>query len=173
MDHSNFASNDSRITNRKELDTLISSKTRKWDNIELMDVLQQAGISAGAVLNGKELLFNKHMAERNFFEIVAHQPGSQIPKLPYPGKPWKMSKHSQVNMVGAPSFGQHNEIILKHYLGISDESYQQLRNEAAISEKIDIVAKEIRVSREEKAKEGSIHSYDPNFKSAVKSYFDI
>ena len=167
-----FDSNGSRIINRRELDELISIKTKEWDSLELMEVLQRKGVGAGAVLNGKELLFNKHLFERNFFEIVPHQPESQIPELPYPGKPWKMSEPSHGNMVAAPSFGQHNETILKNYLGLSDKSFQQLREQGAISETIDIAAKEIMVSREEKAKEGSVYSYDPNFQSKIKSYFD-
>ena len=61
---------------------------------------------------------------------------------------------------------------MKNYLGLSDKSFQQLREQGAISETIDIAAKEIMVSREEKAKEGSVYSYDPNFKSKIKSYFD-
>ena len=65
-----FDSNASRIINRRELDELISIKTKEWDSLELMEVLQRKGVGAGAVLNGKELLFNKHLFERNFFEIV-------------------------------------------------------------------------------------------------------
>ncbi len=167
-----FDSNASRIINRKELDELISTRTKEWDSLELMEILQRQGVAAGAVLNGKELLFNKHLFERNFFEIVPHQPESQIPELPYPGKPWKMSGPSQGKMVAAPSFGQHNETILKNYLGLSNKSFQQLREQGAISAKIDIAAKEIMVSRKEKSKEGSVYSYDPNFKSTIKSYFD-
>ena len=170
--NSKFDSSESRIINRKELDKLISLKTEKWDSLELMEVLQGQGVTAGAVLNGKELLFNKHLFERNFFEIVPHQPQSQIPQLPYPGRPWKMSSSSQGTMEPAPSFGQHNETILKNYLGLSNELYQKLQDQGAISEKIDIVAKKITVSREDKANEGSIYSYDPNFKSTIKSYFD-
>ena len=84
-----------------------------------------------------------------------------------------MSKPTQGNMKPPPSFGQHNETILKNHLGLSNKSYQELQDQGAISEKIDIVAKEIIVSREERAKEGSVYSYDPNFKSTIKSYFDI
>ena len=136
-----------------------------------MDVLQKEKVTAGAVLNGKELLFNEHLLEREFFELVSHQPSSQIPTLPYPGLPWKMSDVGQSNMVGAPIFGQHNETILKDYLGLGNESYQNLRDEGAISEKIDILPKEITVSRENKVKEGSIYSYDPNFETEIKTRF--
>ncbi|MDC0035750.1 CoA transferase [Chloroflexi bacterium] len=166
-----FASNDSRILNRQDLDKLISSKTKAWDHLELMDVLQKEKVTAGAVLNGKELLFNEHLLEREFFELVSHQPSTQIPTLPYPGLPWKMSDVGQSNMIGAPIFGQHNETILKDYLGLGNESYQNLRDEGAISEKIDILPKEITVSRENKVKEGSIYSYDPNFETEIKSRF--
>ena len=76
-------------------------------------------------------------------------------------------------MLGAPNFGQHNETILKNYLGLNDKSYERLRAQGAISEKIDIIAKEIMVAREEREKEGSVYSYDPNFKSTIKSYFGI
>ena len=168
-----FESNESRIHNRTELDKLISSKTLSWDNVELMNTLQRKGVAAGAVLNGKELLFNEHLNQREFFEIVPHHPESEVPTLPYPGKPWKMSANPDVKMKGAPLFGQHNESILKNYLGLTNESYDALINEEAVVNYIKLDPREILVSREAREKEGSIYSYDPDFKSTIKSYFNI
>jgi len=168
-----FQSNESRIRYRTELDKLISSKTLLWDNVELMTTLQKNRVPAGVVLNGKELLFNEHLNHRDFFEIVSHHPNSEVPTLPYPGKPWKMSKGSDLKMKGAPLFGQHNESILKNYLGLNDDSYDTLVNEEAVVDDIKLAAREILVSREAREKEGSIYSYDPNFKSTIKSYFNI
>ena len=168
-----FESNESRIHNRTELDKLISSKTLSWDNVELMNTLQRKGVAAGAVLNGKELLFNEHLNQREFFEIVPHHPESEVPTLPYPGKPWKMSANSDVKMKGAPLFGQHNESILKNYLGLTNESYDALINEEAVVNYIKLDPREILVSREAREEEGSIYSYDPDFKSTIKSYFNI
>ena len=168
-----FQSNESRIRNRTELDKLISSKTLSWNNVELMNTLQKEGVAAGAVLNGKELLFNEHLNQRDFFEIVPHHPESEVPTLPYPGKPWKMSPGSDVKMKGAPLFGQHNESILKNYLGLNDDSYDTLINEKTVVDNIKLDTRDILVSREIREKEGSIYSYDPNFKSTIKSYFNI
>jgi hypothetical protein len=84
-----------------------------------------------------------------------------------------MSKGSDLKMKGAPLFGQHNESILKTYLGLNDDSYDTLVNEEAVVDDIKLDAREILVSREAREKEGSIYSYDPNFQSTIKSYFNI
>ena len=76
-------------------------------------------------------------------------------------------------MKGAPLFGQHNESILKNYLGLTNESYDALINEEAVVNYIKLDPREILVSREAREKEGSIYSYDPDFKSTIKSYFNI
>jgi hypothetical protein len=76
-------------------------------------------------------------------------------------------------MKGAPLFGQHNESILKNHLGLTNESYDALINEEAVVNYIKLDPKEILVSREAREEEGSIYSYDPDFKSTIKSYFNI
>ncbi|GIT69135.1 MAG: hypothetical protein Ct9H300mP27_02390 [Chloroflexota bacterium] len=69
-----FSTNEGRMKHKQEIDGLISQETLRWDNQELMKILQTAGVPAGAVLDGQKLLFNEHLKSRDFYEMVPHHP---------------------------------------------------------------------------------------------------
>ena len=62
----------SRWKNRGELDALIGPVTSSWDAHDLMHALQKEGVAAGAVFDSKDLLFDPHLGERGFYEVVTH-----------------------------------------------------------------------------------------------------
>ena len=71
---------------------MIIEKTNDWDKRDLERALQNKKIPAGAVLDGKELLFDPHLNERNFFEVAEHHESTEMPPLPYGTRPWKFSE---------------------------------------------------------------------------------
>ena len=109
----------SRWKNRGELDALIGPVTSSWDAHDLMHALQKEGVAAGAVFDSKDLLFDPHLGERGFYEMVTHHYRTGIPPLPYAGRPWKLSKTPAVPSKAAPLMGEHNTLILSELLGLS------------------------------------------------------
>ena len=72
IDDVRFADSEARRQNHDLIDDLIADSTRNRDSAELQSALQDAGVPAGAALDGKALLFNEHLAERGFYEVVDH-----------------------------------------------------------------------------------------------------
>jgi len=118
-----FADAEQRKENENELDRLIEEWTVKHDNMELMDVLQKAGVRAGAVLTNKELLLNRHLKERKFFhKAVSPAAGARF----YPGPWFNLSKTPGSIRKAAPNLGQDNQKVLTEILGLSKEEIFEL-----------------------------------------------
>ena len=87
-DDARFATAGARMANQDDLDTIIAAWTSDQDAFALAERLQGAGVSAGPVLRGPDLLDDRHYAERGTFVTVDHP---QVGPKQYPGIPWKMS----------------------------------------------------------------------------------
>lgn len=121
-----FATLPARLANLEELDRLIEEWTSQYDHIELMNMLQQAGVKAGAVLNIEELVHDPHLKERGFFEQLAHpEAGTHL----YPGVSWRMTKTPGRLRLPAPCFGEHNDYVFSELLGMSKEEILRLAEE--------------------------------------------
>ena len=121
-----FATLPARLANLEELDRLIEEWTSQYDHIELMNMLQHAGVKAGAVLNIEELVHDPHLKERGFFEQLAHpEAGTHL----YPGVSWRMTKTPGRLRLPAPCFGEHNDYVFSELLGMSKEEILRLAEE--------------------------------------------
>jgi len=126
-----FATMADRLKNREELDHRLEEWTIEFDHIELMHMLQDAGVKAGAVLDTAELSADPHLNQRSFFEELAHpEAGTHR----YPGVSWKMSQTPGRLRLPAPCFGEHNRYVFGELLGMSDEEIDQLEREGVTAE---------------------------------------
>jgi crotonobetainyl-CoA:carnitine CoA-transferase CaiB-like acyl-CoA transferase len=119
----------SRYENHDELDKLISEWTSQHDKREIMQILQQAGVAAGPILNYGEVLSDPQIEARGFFETVTRPiTGTH----PYPGFPVKFSETPIHIRRPAPTLGQDNEYVLTKFLGMSKQEIEQLAKEEII-----------------------------------------
>ncbi len=152
---------------REEIDTLLESETAKWDAHELMTALQAEGVPAGAVLDSKDLLFNPHLMERQFYEIVRHHPSTEMPPLPYASRPWKLSGTPAVSPQAAPIMGEHNEFVFGELLGLSVEQIADLEEEGVIGYAPDDPRPVQRPSLDEQVRQGRMLRYETDFERQV------
>ncbi len=131
IDAPRFASHASRTANHDALDAMLAQATISWDTRELESALQARAVPAGAVLDGKALLFDDHLNERGFFEVVEHPAGTNMPPLPYASRPWKFDKTPGSIRRSAPTLGEHNSEVLRDILGMS-ESEMEVMEQAGI-----------------------------------------
>jgi crotonobetainyl-CoA:carnitine CoA-transferase CaiB-like acyl-CoA transferase len=122
----------SRWHNSRELDTLIEQWTSGLDHLEATELLQQAGVPAGAALNPKEILTGDHYRERNIIHAVdipgVEHKSVMVPQLPFP-LPW-LSRGAPA--APAPQLGEHNDYVLRQLLGVSQEEIEQLEKEEVV-----------------------------------------
>ena len=118
-----FASVLGRYRCQEEIDEHISAWTRDKDHVELMHLLQAEGVPAAPVYDQEELFADPHMDSRGFFQEL-HQPstGTHL----YPGMSWQMAEIPNPIRRPSPMLGEHNEIIYRDLLGLTEQEYKKL-----------------------------------------------
>ena len=168
-----YADSLSRIRHRAELDQMLGFETRSHDNHELMARLQADGVAAGAVVDSEDLLFNEHLKERRFYEVVEHHQATGMPPLPYAGRPWKLSDTPAVPAQPAPIMGQHNRDLLAGLLGRTGDEISALE-EAQVIGFAPLSPRGVRrPSLDEQVRQGRMQRYETDYAERVARWFGI
>ena len=118
-----------RRRNLEELDRLIEEWTIDYTPYEVMDILQKAGVAAMPSFDGKELLNDPHLNERQVWVDVDHPlMGKQVVVAP----PWKLSDTPAKITRPAPLLGEHSHYVFEELLGLSKEEIARLEKEKVI-----------------------------------------
>ena len=130
-DDSRFVDALSRWRNQDALDPVLACFTARWDALELMECLQQAGVPAGATRSVAQLWENRHLRERGFFQFYREQdPQRSVHELPV--VPWRFDGEVEAQVTGQPRRGQHNSYVFDELLGLSEPEVEMLLEEQAI-----------------------------------------
>lgn len=117
------------MANWKELEPLlqeafIEHPTEKW----LKD-FDDAGIPAGKINDIADVVKDPHVRTRDMIVDVIHPVAGSFA---LPGIPIKLSKTPGKIKSPAPILGQHNEEVLRGYLGMDQEDVKALKEEGVI-----------------------------------------
>jgi len=171
LGNTKFADEQGRRDHREELDQQLEGLTREWDAHSLMRRLQEAGVAAGAVLDSKDLLFDPHLKQREFYEVTAHHPGTNIPPLPYAGRPWKLLGTPAIPGKAAPIMGEDNWLVLGELLGRTQQELSDLEAQEVIGyAPVDPKPVE-RPSLDEQVRQGRMQRYESGFEEQVADFF--
>ena len=106
-----------------ELDRLVEEWTINHSAEEVMNMMQAAGVAAGVLESGEDLLENDpQLRHRQFFRELDHP---EMGKYRAPRQSFTLSK-APCELRRAPLLGEHNEYVLKEILGMSDEEIAKL-----------------------------------------------
>ncbi len=157
----------SRRRNHDEMDELISVWTAGVDKYELMHLMQREGIASGPVLTGKDVHFDPHYRSRGFLERVSYPPERKIGTRPFIGRPYKFSR-SPLRIQGpSPTFGQHNGPLLQELLGVDEEMYQALVQDAVIATVPLTGEPSPQVPPEQLLERGLLAGWDPDYRKKL------
>ena len=125
-----FASLMARKENEDELDRLIEEWTIQRSPEEVMMLLQLAGIPAGVVQDGEDVLVNDpHLKSRNHYIYLDH---SETGHSAYDSFAYKLSDTPGKLTRPAPRLGEHTEYVCREVLGMDDEEFTDLLVEEVI-----------------------------------------
>ena len=127
-----FATPEARMAHQDDLDRIIAGWTSDQDAFALAERLQAAGVPAGPVMRGPDLLEDQHYAERGTFVDVDHP---QVGPKQYPGIPWKMSRTPGEVRWPSPTLGQHNREVFGGLLGLTGGEIDALQSDGVIGTK--------------------------------------
>jgi len=117
-----------RIENQDELDRLIGQWTMQHAPYEAMDILQKAGIPAGAVTDSEMIMAEPHLNERGFWVELNR---AVVGKHVYSAFPIKFSE-TPIKYRPAPTLGEHNGYVLGTILGLTENEIERLEKEKII-----------------------------------------
>jgi len=123
-----FASPERRYAHRQEVDALITDWTRRHHKTEVMRLLGQAGVPAGAVLDTQELLDDPALRRSGAVVTVAHPTRGSFTM---PAWPVRMSD-SHVPVQAAPLLGADTAAVYGGLLGLDSEAIECLRRKKVI-----------------------------------------
>ena len=160
-----FADVLARHENHDALDALIESWMGEQDHYEAFHLLQQAGVKAAPVLNGKELLLDPHFRERRHFDLVDHPVQGRRP----------VPRHLVARFDGfeprvgpaAPVLGQHNREVLQGILGYSDARYTDLERTGIVGIHPTKRRPPAYMEMDERVTHGRLAYWDPAFKERL------
>jgi benzylsuccinate CoA-transferase BbsF subunit len=120
---SRFATFMGRKENEGELDKFAEEWTINYTPQEVMRRMQKAGVPAGVVESGEDLVADPQLKHRGTHVILEHP---EIGPHIYHHPPYRFSKTPNKLTMPAPCLGQHNEYVLKEILGMSDDEIADL-----------------------------------------------
>ena len=130
LDDGRFATLPARLRNQDALDELIGERTAGQDGRELMKRLQAAGVPAGVVQNGVDLVANdEQLAAREWTVAREHAVlGEHITD----GLPVHFSRTPGTRELPGPLLGEANEYVYGELLGYSAEEITELMIDGAL-----------------------------------------
>ncbi|MCZ6886925.1 MAG: CoA transferase [Gammaproteobacteria bacterium] len=104
-------------------DEPLETWTRRRDKHALTELLQQAGIAAGAVNVTADFLDDAQVNARGFFTSLHRQ---DLPSVPLPGLPLLLDGDKPDGWQPASNLGEYNREVLRSWLGYDDDKLDAL-----------------------------------------------
>ena len=120
-----FSTLEGRKQNEEQLDAFVIEWTLQHSPEEVMQMMQAAGVAAGIVATGEDCMEkDPQLRLRKFYQFLEHP---EIGEGGYCGlTPSFIMSKCPVEMKRSPLMGEHNEVILKEMLGMTDDEIETL-----------------------------------------------
>jgi crotonobetainyl-CoA:carnitine CoA-transferase CaiB-like acyl-CoA transferase len=116
-----FDSLSARLANRAALDDAIAEWTRERTHYEVMERLQAAGVTAGAVQDTEDQYqLDRHLAERGYFEHVPHLAKGEVVA---PGIPLGLTGTPGRTTRAGADIGEDNAHVFRDLLGLDEDEF--------------------------------------------------
>jgi benzylsuccinate CoA-transferase BbsF subunit len=122
---SHFTTTLSRVKHRDELNALVETWTSQYAAETVMARLQQVGIAAGVVQNAADLARDPQLSHRGQSILLDHP---EVGLQRYDAPAFHLTA-SPAQLRPVPMLGQHNAVVFKGLLGLSDAEFAALDGE--------------------------------------------
>lgn len=125
LEDKRFKDRSSRKAHERELDVLLTAWTRKRSYIEIMQLLQNAGVAATPVYDTESLIADPQFQHREYLVSPGHPVTGNHAVAGIPGK----YSAIEPRYTPAPCLGQDNEDVCRNLLGLSRAEIARLQEE--------------------------------------------
>jgi formyl-CoA transferase len=128
-DDPRYRTNSARSEHQEELDAIVGAWVATKATVELLDLMEEAGVPAGRIYQSKDMVADPHFAAREAIVRLAHPVLGEFPmQAVFP----RLSGTPGAVRSVAPALGAHNSEIWGERLGLSDEQLARLRDAGVI-----------------------------------------
>ncbi len=127
-DDSRFTENTDRVTNQKEIETIIESWTLQINSKEALEALDVAGVAAGPIYSVKDMFEDEQYRARELFQEVS----IDGKPLTIPAIIPRLSRTPGKTDFPGSKLGAHNEEVLQDILGYTEQEIINLKAEKII-----------------------------------------
>jgi formyl-CoA transferase len=124
----NYSDPQWRLDHADEVNGMIEEWTSQRTKHEVMRLMGEAGVPAGATLNAADLHSDPQLLAREMITEIDHQVRG---RMTLPGCPIKLGD-SPVEITTSPLLGEHNAEVYRELLGYGDEEIARLKEERII-----------------------------------------
>ena len=163
-----YATEAGRHAHHDAIDAAIGEWMAKHDKVQAMQLLQAAGVPAGAVLDGRDLHFDPQLSARGLLESVQFPPEREMGKQrKIVGRPWRFSS-TDVKVRGpAPTYGQNNRYVLREILGYDEARCAALEQAQILVDKPLKVRDMADLSMDERVRLGRLAYWDKDYQQRL------
>jgi crotonobetainyl-CoA:carnitine CoA-transferase CaiB-like acyl-CoA transferase len=124
-----FRTLEHRLANQDELDRLVEEWTLPRSPEEVQERLQTAGVPAGIVASGADLVADPHLRARGFFVEAEHP---LLGRITLDRQPIHLSSEPDISYRAAPTPGRDNVDVFGRLLGLTPEEVADLEQRQVI-----------------------------------------
>jgi crotonobetainyl-CoA:carnitine CoA-transferase CaiB-like acyl-CoA transferase len=128
LDDPRFKEHADRLKNREELNEIIANRLKERSADEWLEILREAGVPCGPVLNVGEVLSDEHLAEVGMLQTMEHRRSGTLRTI---GSPLAMSRTPARIRRPPPLLGEHVAEVLSTWLEYPEERIAELREQGA------------------------------------------
>jgi crotonobetainyl-CoA:carnitine CoA-transferase CaiB-like acyl-CoA transferase len=132
VDDPRFTTFEARGQHQDELAEVIGAWTSSYDKSAIAQRLQKAGVPAAAVHNGADIFGDPGLREIGFVTRLDHP---EAGTHDYPGLAYGLQRTPGAVRTASPLFGQHNDTVLRDFLGLTAEQVERLRASGAVADR--------------------------------------
>ncbi len=125
-----YATQAGRKENESALNGSLSEWTRTQTPRQIMHLLQRSGVAATAVLTGEGLYWDPQLRERGYIHTLDHPDWGVLEQ---PGVTVRLSETPGGSRMPSAALGQHNDLVLRDILGLTDSEVEALHREGALA----------------------------------------
>lgn len=124
-----FTTREGRFEHREALDAAIGEWTAAYEDARLEEQLQAAGVPVHRASNSIDAAADPQLKHRGHFVTAEHP---ELGPVALENSRMKFSATPAVVGWPGPVFGQHNETVLREFLGLSDEEFVEALTSGAL-----------------------------------------
>jgi CoA:oxalate CoA-transferase len=127
-----FSTRDQRVVNVRELDIIVEGFTHSHTTLEVVRILEAAGVPAAEVRSTEQAVRDPRVVARGETVKLTHPKYGDVDDVYGMGMPLKFSASTVGFDQPPPSVGEHNDAIYQGLLGYSAERLAELRRDGVI-----------------------------------------